>query len=267
MTVVPGPVEFTMGSPVGEAGRTPFEMQRRRRIARNFAISVKAVTVGQWKAFLRAASPVGSTNRASESATENVAGDDFPISGVTWYDAAKYCRWLSEREGVDEKEMCYPEIEDIKDGMEPFPDYLRRTGYRLATEAEWEYSCRAGSMTARYFGDDVGLLERYAWFQGNSGEHMWPVGQKRPNDFGLFDMHGNAYTWVQDAFDNYPANSWRGIQEDNEVVQAIRDSQIRVLRGGSYDYLPSVVRSAFRTGYRPSFQSDIDGLRIARTWR
>ena len=77
-------------------------------------------------------------------------------------------------------------------------DVLKRTGYRLPTEAEWEYACRAGTVTSRYYGVSVELLGKYAWYQANSQDHAWPGGSLLPNDLGLFDMLGNVFEWVQD---------------------------------------------------------------------
>src|SRR5215813_8055687 len=113
------------------------------------------------------------------------------MNRVSWYTAAQYCNWLSEREGIPPGQWCYPAHKDIREGMRLFPDALERTGYRLATEAEWEYACRAGTTTPYYFGAAEELLGRYAWYLYSSRDRSWPVGQKRPNDLGLFDMHGN----------------------------------------------------------------------------
>src|SRR5262249_20261050 len=126
---------------------------------------------------------------------------DGPIISVTWYEAAQYCRWLSEQEGVKPEQMCYSSVEEIercKDGRAPLPlpaDYLSRTGYRLPTEAEYEYACRAEAETSRFYGAAEERLANYAWYSHNSQNRTWPVGQKKPNDFGLFDGLGNVWQW------------------------------------------------------------------------
>src|SRR5262249_17403498 len=133
-----------------------------------------------------------------------------PIIAVSWYDAAMYCRWLSEAEGIPEDQMCYPPIQDIQaavkagKGLKLPPDYLRRTGYRLPTEAEWEYACRAGAVTSRYYGASEDSLKHYAWYQLNAANRTWPVGRLKPNDLGLFDMLGNVWQWCQESYAAYP---------------------------------------------------------------
>src|SRR5204862_4160 len=168
-----------------------------------------------------------------------------PIIAVSWFAAARYCNWLSEKEGVPRGQWCYQET--IGGGMKPHPDHLRRTGYRLPTEAEWEYACRAGATSSRSYGSSAKLLGRYAWYQANSVERTWPVGQKRPNDLGLFDMHGNVWAWCQEAPSLYPS----GRVEDKEDTRYVENTVNRVLRGGSFDIRTPNVRSAYRGSFAP----------------
>src|SRR5262249_33305190 len=153
--------------------------------------------------------------------------------------------------------------------MKPLKGYLQRQGYRLPIEAEWEYACRCGALSSRYYGSSIELLPRYAWYMHNSqarngGERSWPVGQKRPNDLGLFDMHGNVWPWVQDEFAPHPQQA--GLVKDKEDLRDIEDRYSRVLRGGSFFVLPLVVRSAYRFYYRPDLRIYSVGLRVARTY-
>src|SRR5205807_2632200 len=113
---------------------------------------------------------------------------DGPIINVNWYDAAGYCNWLSEQEGIPESEWCYPK--KVGQGILMSEAYLGRTGYRLPTEAEWEYACRAGAVTSRFYGAAEDLLGEYAWYT-KTAQGTRPGGLLKPNDFGLFDLYGN----------------------------------------------------------------------------
>ena len=159
MVVIPGPVEFLMGSPYTQRDRSAFEYLHRKRIGHSFAIASKEVTVRQFREFLR--NTPGVKHRYTE---KHAPEEDCPQTSVTWYEAAAYCRWLSEQEHIPEDQMCYPPIAEIKEGMTLPSDYLSRTGYRLPTEAEWEFACRAGAETSRYYGEADQLLGQYAWY-------------------------------------------------------------------------------------------------------
>src|SRR5262249_37562358 len=128
-----------------------------------------------------------------------------PILGVTWYGAAEYCNWLSRQEGLEEDQWCYVPRGDgaFADGMRLAPDYLGRTGYRLPTEAEWECACRWGAARSRYYGETDGLLVQYAWLNQNSEDRTWPVGDRKPNEWGLFEMHGTLWVWCQERYKEY----------------------------------------------------------------
>jgi formylglycine-generating enzyme required for sulfatase activity len=255
LTIVRGPVEFRMGSPLGERDRLEDERPHRRRIGRTFAIGTKPVTRVQWAPFTR-------TYRweADKYVTRFSRDPSSPILGVTWFDAVRYCNWLSQKEGIPRSQWCYPD--DAKEGMKPYPDYLSRHGYRLPTEAEWEYACRAGSTTSRLYGQGTELLPRYGWYLLNSEERNWPVGQKRPNDLGLFDLHGSVWNWCQNAAGPYPAGS---LVEDEEEVRPVEERVHRSLRGGSIYNQPPNLRSALRYSERPSYRDFAFGVRVCRT--
>jgi formylglycine-generating enzyme required for sulfatase activity/tetratricopeptide (TPR) repeat protein len=258
---------FLMSSPGGEAGRLAGDEKLHwRRIDRRYAIGTKPVTVAQFRQFLAAHPEV-----RHSSTKEYSPDEEGPILHVTWYEAAQYCRWLSEQEGLPEHEMVYPpvaEIEKSSDGRAPLrlpANYLKRKGYRLPTEAEWEHACRAGARTSRYYGAALELLPRYAWYGGNSQGRTWPVGQKRPNDLGLFDMHGNAWTWCQDSAGNFPPGGPTRPAPDEEDASYTIDSRFRVLRGGSFYDPPSGVRASYRYFSGPASRIYTVGFRVART--
>ncbi len=259
MVVIPGPVEFQMGSPNTEVGRVggpndKTEQRHQERIDRSFAIASKEVTVGQFLRFRK--------ERAYNK--DYSPSDDHPINKMTWYEAAAYCNWLSGQEKIPEAEWCYEpnEQKQYGPGMKMAKDYLTRTGYRLPSESEWEYACRSGSLTSRYYGEGEDLLGQYAWYGKTTEDKMLPVGSLKPNDLGLFDMLGNAMEWVNDrAFFYKP-----GLDREDTNAQITNDLN-RVLRGGSYLDQASTVRSALRSQLAPSNTFLIFGFRPARTFR
>src|SRR5262249_46696741 len=145
-------------------------------------------------------------------------------------------------------------------------NYLQRTGYRLPTEAEWEYACRAGAATRYSFGESDELLERYAWYQKNGKNKSWPVGSLKPNDLGLFDMHGNEWEWCQDAAKPYGSSGRGKAIEDIEDTENITNSNIRVVRSSTFNDQAPRLRSASRyVSNGPLHREWNIGIRPART--
>jgi formylglycine-generating enzyme required for sulfatase activity len=250
MVVIPGPVEFVMGSPVTEADRRDVEMQHKRRIARTFALAATPVTREQFLLFR--STPKPELRRYPEPTC--------PIGNVVWYEAASYCNWLSKAEGIREDQWCYEIAGQV---IKLKKSYLSLSGYRLPTEAEMEYAIRAGAVTARYFGETEELLPKYEWYEKNSKDRTWPVGSKKPNDLGFFDVQGNVLTWCQECYKPYPQA--KKASDDREDGLVIVSTESRLLRGGSFLHNPVYVRSAFRDSYGPSHRVGNIGIRPART--
>jgi formylglycine-generating enzyme required for sulfatase activity len=255
MVVIPGPVQFIMGSPAGEAGRDVDETQHGKRIGRTFAIAAKPITVAEYRLFDTSYGP-----RERYTPTSRC-----PVVSINWYQAAAYCNWVNQQEGIPKDQWCY-EMNHAGQVVRFKANYLSLTGYRLPTESEWEFACRAGAVTSRYYGVSEEILGKYAWFLRNAEDRSWPVGSRKPNDLGLFDMHGNVWCWCQESYKEYPKAKDSQVSEDQEDVLNIGATTNRVLRGGSFDYRESVIRSAHRRWDALTYR-DVDvGFRLARTF-
>jgi formylglycine-generating enzyme required for sulfatase activity len=255
MVVIPGPVQFLMGSPATEAGRYDGEPQHQRRINRSFAIAAHSVT---WEQYLQLAPQHKDEREERFSPTLNC-----PANYVSWYMAAAYCNWLSRKEGLAE---CYET--DAKGQVTKLKaSYLSLSGYRVPTEAELEYAIRAGASTSRFYGETETLLPQYAWYLKNSQEKTWPVASRKPNDLGFFDLQGNVFAWCQEPYRAYPQNQSKGKPAEDEEIDAltIDRQESRVLRGGSFGYQASFVRSANRNFNVPTYRNSDIGFRPART--
>lgn len=290
MVVVQGPVSFEMGSSVHEKGRepatdSPAEPQHAVSIPRSFAIASTEVTVAQFRQFLDA-NPDAKRGYQYEGAPGRMAqvlgrfspDDDGPAIAVTWYEAAMYCNWLSAREGLPQSEWVYP-IGVLSNGFTMPTNYLARQGYRLPTEPEWEFAARAGTSTARFFGDSDDLLGEYAWFARRppqkKGDPVDPadpqrtfrVGSLKPNPLGLYDIYGNVWEWTQDRVERFQTAAVREDVEDAVLLVSDRDARTR--RGGAFPYGAAFARSAARgtVGSFPTSRRDNVGFRIARTIR
>jgi formylglycine-generating enzyme required for sulfatase activity len=260
MVCLRDPAVFRMGSPEGEPGRdlNANETPHRRAIGRNFALAAHPVTNREFEEFRKTAR----ANMLLLDSARWSPSPDGPVIAVSWFEAALYCNFLSKKDGLPESEWCYPQ--DLQVGMKPFPNYLERKGYRLPTEAEWEYACRAGTGSSRYYGNSKELLPRYAWFTLNSDNHAWPVGEKRPNDFGFFDMHGNVFNWMHEA--TFPYRPRGGAPTpDTPDRSEVRPVPGRGTRGGSFVYPADEIRSAYRLHNDPRTYNNMNGFRPART--
>ncbi|SPE52935.1 Serine/threonine kinase [Verrucomicrobia bacterium] len=180
-------------------------------------------------------------------------GGKNPVEQVRWSEAAKFCNQRSQLEGL---EACY----DLRTGKCNFA----ANGYRLPTEAEWEYACRAGTSTAYFFGDTPARLGEYAWFEENAGSRPRPVGQKLANAWGLYDMNGNVWEWCNDFYkvDYYQ----EAPQQDPKGPDS---SQTKVVRGGAWRFNAETCRSGYRYNEKPGsadacFGYDIYGFRCVR---
>ena len=220
------PGEFLMGSAKGDPDERP---EHRVRIEKLFALGVYPVTFAEYDRFAAA------TGRRPPDDSKWGRGTR-PVINVLWHDASDYCKWLSEQTGQR---------------------------YRLPTEAEWEYAIRADGDTAYWWGDDTDGADTHAWYRENSGKRTHPVGEKPANRWGLYDMAGNVREWTEDHWhDNY-----EGAPEDGSAWQEEGDAgdAPRVVRGGSWDSVPSWLRSSARFWNRPGFCYFFLGFRLARS--
>jgi serine/threonine protein kinase/formylglycine-generating enzyme required for sulfatase activity len=223
-----------------------------KEIHQRFAIATKEVTVAQFLQFLP-------DHRYQEKPSP---GPDYPINNVTWFDAANYCNLLSESEGIAKDQRCYEPITNgqYAEGMKAKPNYLQLTGYRLPSEAEWEYACRAGALTSRYFGNCDELAPEYCWFEQNADKRHHPGGLLKPNDFGLFDMLGNVFEWCQEKKDHNAQS-----RVDKEDSDPIHNKDNRVVRGGAIRYPLLDLRSDLQRWEPPTVDWDNMGFRVARS--
>jgi len=179
--------------------------------------------------------------------------DNNPVEQVRWSDAVRYC---NARSRLEDLQPCYD--------LNTWQCNFDANGYRLPTEAEWEYACRAGTKTTYFFGDEPSKLKDYAWFDKNSGGKPRPAGQKPPNPWGLYDMHGNVWEWCNDF---YKVDYYQESPEENPRGPSSGDT--KVVRGGAWKFSDESCRSGYRYNEAPGyvdvcFGYDIYGFRCVR---
>ena len=240
---------FTMGSQTSEEGSKEHETLHKVELTQPYYLGTTEVTENQWAQVMgpsmitemveeRDPKTKRFIRKIEKQSPNPMLGSQLPKTSVSWEEAVKFCQRLSELP------------EEKKEG---------RT-YRLPTEAEWEYACRAGTSTAYSFGDRATSLGDYAWFVVNSKRNnirtRYPVGTKKPNAWGLYDMHGNVWEWCSDWYGPYP----EGFVTD---PQGPSKGSVHVRRGGSWDCLAVDCRSAFRFGVDQYYRDNDFGFRIA----
>jgi formylglycine-generating enzyme required for sulfatase activity len=256
------PGSYRMGSPASETGRRDDETQHMVTLTKGFFIATTHVTRGQFAAFVKDSGylteaekdgwsfELVGTGRVDFSKVNGASWrnpgidqtDDHPVVDVTWNDATAFCAWLSKKESKH---------------------------YRLPTEAEWEYACRAGTTTTYYTGDGVDALTDAGWFSGNSNKGTHPVAQKKPNAWGLYDMLGNAWEWCSDWYGNYPdgdATDPQGISADAAPkfkIDALNyNGPARILKGGGFEVPLTNCRCANRKYRAPDIRTKYIGFRV-----
>jgi len=222
------PGTFIMGSPPKEKGRKPDEVEHSVTLTKGFYLQSTEVTREQWRK-LMGSDPIDFTDDCA---------DDCPVNHISWDDSIAFIRKLNKKEGVNK--------------------------YRLPTEAEWEYACRAESTTAFETGNNIETecvfdpaADKIAWYCANTKGQPKPVGTKPPNKWGLHDMNGNVYEWCSDWYDTYSLGSVTD-------PKGAATGETRVFRGGAFMYLVWHARSAHRRHHASHFKNSYTGLRVAR---
>ncbi|MFT3880022.1 MAG: bifunctional serine/threonine-protein kinase/formylglycine-generating enzyme family protein [Gemmatales bacterium] len=271
MVIFPKSPSFYMGLSVddNEASVPYRERPHQCRIGHAFALATKEVTQREFFEF----NPLHDSGDYRFARTQ-----DCPIGQVRWSDAAYYCNWLSKKEKIPEEQWCYLVKEAINEKtrekiIEVYtaPDYLERTGYRLSLESEFEYASRGNSRLIRFFGNSTSRISNYAWYDNNSERQFHPVGTRVPNNFGIFDIYGNASELLNDVYFNYPPTLGTEIVQDHARQLSPRwrlsSSDAVAFRSFSWAADPNFIRTSQRSGRSANAPSNfVDlGFRVART--
>jgi formylglycine-generating enzyme required for sulfatase activity len=211
--------EFLMGSSEFDSDADAYKYEKPQHLVKvsSFYMGRYPVTQAQWQTVMG--------NNPS-----NFKGDDHPVEKVSWHDAVAFCQRLSEQTSKE---------------------------YRLPTEAEWEYACRAGTTTKYYFGEDANQLSEYAWYSQNAGSKTHPVGQKQPNQFGLYDLYGNVWEW---CLDNWHENYADAPADGSAWSES--NTKMNILRGGSWFNPLIYCRSAYRSWNLATNRFNYCGFRV-----
>ena len=252
ITMVPIPAgSFLMGSPSDESGRLSDEGPQRTVNISALFMSETEVTERQWEDVM------------GWSSSCNKRGDNYPTEGVTWLDCVSFCNKLSVADGYTK---CYTIVNIGYSGnhitsADVSCDF-EANGYRLPTEAEWEYACRAGTTTRFHTGDSEFELGRAGWYDDNSGSQKREVAQKEVNEFGLYDTHGNVCEWCWDWHD---LDYYETRPDPDSDPTGPETGALRILRGGGWWSIGDHCRSAFRDMHYPHFRDNSNGFRLCRS--
>ncbi len=254
--------KFEMGSPESEKERIEDETLHTARISKSFYLGETEVPYSLWNKVRSWALANGYHDLSvGNNGFKDPANEDHPVVAVTWWDCIQWCNARSEMEGLSpvyHTSKRFTSENVIRNGMPSVTADAEASGYRLPTESEWEYACRAGTRSAYAMGSKDGEgFDQSGWYRINSARNTHSGGRKSPNPWGLNDMHGNVWEWCWDWYGPYPKG---------EVTnpQGPASGTARILRGGSWMNPSGHARSAYRHALAPSTVFYTIGFRVAR---